>query len=101
LLIIPRAYRKRLLLNFILQAERKIVRVKKILVFAMRATWLLVVAPFHIPALYAIDFAFETTGGVFTGATHEYACEGDTCISRLDWKDGAIPAPIPEQRSEW
>jgi outer membrane protease len=51
----------------------------------------LVVALFHIPALYAVDFAFETIGGIVTGATHEYVYEGAKCISRLDWKDGAIP----------
>ncbi|MDR0706351.1 MAG: hypothetical protein LBF60_00550 [Treponema sp.] len=26
------------------------------------------------------------------GATHECVYEGGACISRLDWKDGAIPA---------
>jgi outer membrane protease len=66
--------------------------VKKVLVFAVRATWLLAATLFHIPALYAVDFTFETMGGMTAGATHEYVYEGDKCVSRLDWKDGAIPA---------
>jgi outer membrane protease len=60
-------------------------RMKKILFFSVWATWL-------CAALYAIDFAFETTGGIVAGATREYVYEGDKCVSRLDWRDAAVPA---------
>ncbi|MDR0706349.1 MAG: omptin family outer membrane protease [Treponema sp.] len=38
-----------------------------------------------------LSFAFTPEAGVLSGLTWEYVYEGDKCISRLDWKDGAIP----------
>jgi outer membrane protease len=38
-----------------------------------------------------LSFSFTSKAGIFVGATNEYVYEGDKCISRLDWKDSAIP----------
>jgi plasminogen activator len=39
-----------------------------------------------------ISFSLASEGGAFGGTTHEYVYEGGKCISRLDWKDSAVPA---------
>jgi outer membrane protease len=42
-------------------------------------------------SLFPLDTTFAFDIGVLTGTTREYVYEGDKCISRLDWKDNAIP----------
>ncbi|MDR2052200.1 MAG: omptin family outer membrane protease [Treponema sp.] len=64
---------------------------KRNLPFNLWAIGMFMVFFFHVPSLCAVDFSFEAAGGVLSGATHEYVYEGDKCISRLDWKDSAIP----------
>jgi outer membrane protease len=66
--------------------------VKKNLFFKARAIGLAMALLFPIPPAHAAEFAFATESGVLTGTTNEYVYEGDKCISRLDWKDSAIPA---------
>jgi outer membrane protease len=61
------------------------------LILVLPITWLL---SFHAPALHALDFTFETSGGILTGKTSEYVYEGDKCVSRLDWQDNVVPAVL-------
>jgi outer membrane protease len=65
--------------------------VKKNLFFSLQAVGLAMVLSFQIPPAHAAEFAFATEAGVLAGTTNEYVYEGDKCISRLDWKDNAIP----------
>jgi outer membrane protease len=57
----------------------------------MRLLWAALLSLSCTIPLCAFDISFAFGTGILTSAAHEYVYEGGKCISRLDWKDSALP----------